>query len=59
MSKIIEEAVKAATEYDAAMKELDERLIRMSPYEQMKKQAELVDNTIKVLSGKPLKPTIC
>lgn len=46
-------------EYDAAMKELDERLIRMSPYEQMKKQAELVDNTIKVLSGKPLKPTIC
>ena len=46
-------------EYDSAMKELDDRLLRMSPYEQMKKQAELVDNTIKVLSGKPLKPIIC
>ena len=46
-------------EYDNAIKELDERLLRMSPYEQMKKQAELVDNTIKVLAGKPLKPTVC
>ena len=46
-------------EYDAAMKELDERLLRMSPNEQMKKQAELVDSTMKVLSGKPLKMTTC
>lgn len=46
-------------EYDAVMKEIDERLSRMSPYEQMKKQGELVDSTLKVLSGKPLKMMTC
>jgi hypothetical protein len=46
-------------EYETAMKELDDRLLRMSPYEQAKKQAELVDSTLKVLSAKPLKPLIC
>ena len=50
---------QAEKEYDAAMKELDDRLLRMSPYEQMKKQAELVDNTLKVLSGKPMKMITC
>lgn len=50
---------QAEKEYDAAMKELDDRLLRMSPYEQMKKQAELVDNTLKVLSGKPMKMMTC
>lgn len=50
---------QAEKEYDAVMKELDERLQRMSPYEQMKKQGELVDSTMKVLSGKPLKMMTC
>ena len=50
---------QAEKEYDSVMKELDERLQRMNPYEQMKKQAELVDSTMKVLSGKPLKMMTC
>ena len=50
---------QAEKEYDAVMKELDERLVRMSPNEQMKKQAELVDSTLKVLSGKPMKMITC
>ena len=50
---------QAEKEYDGVMKELDERLQRMSPYEQMKKQGELVDSTMKVLSGKPLKMMTC
>lgn len=50
---------QAEKEYDATMKELEDRLLRMSPYEQMKKQAELVDSTLKVLSGKPLKMQTC
>lgn len=50
---------QAEKEYDTVMKELDERLQRMSPYEQMKKQGELVDSTLKVLSGKPLKMMTC
>lgn len=50
---------QADKEYDAVMKELEERLIRMSPYEQMKKQAELVDSTMKVLGAKPMKIITC
>ena len=50
---------QAEKEYDAVMKELEERLVRMSPVEQMKKQAELVDSTLKVLSGKPMKMMTC
>ena len=46
-------------EYDAVMKELEERLARMSPSEQLKKQAEMVDSTLKVLSGKPMKMITC
>ena len=46
-------------EYDAVMKELEERLVRMSPSEQLKKQAEMVDSTLKVLSGKPMKMITC
>ena len=42
-------------EYEDTMKQLDERLERMSPYNVMKNQAELADNMAKVLSGKPLK----
>lgn len=50
---------QAEKEYDAVMKELEERLVRMSPYEQMKKQAELVDSTMKVLGAKPTKIITC
>ena len=50
---------QAEKEYDAVMKELEERLVRMSPVEQMKKQAELVESTLKVLSGKPMKMITC
>lgn len=50
---------QAEREYDAVMKELDERLLRMSPVEQIKKQGELLDGTLKVLSGKPLKMMTC
>lgn len=50
---------QADKEYEAVMKEIDDRLLRMSPYEQMKKQGELVDSTMKVLSGKPLKMQTC
>ena len=42
-------------EYEGAMKDLTDRLERMSPYNVMKQQAELTDNLAKVLSGKPLK----
>lgn len=42
-------------EYEDTIKQLDERLERMSPYNIMKNQAELADNMAKVLSGKPLK----
>lgn len=42
-------------EYDATMKELDDRLLRMSPLEQLKKQGEMTEATLKVLSGKPMK----
>ena len=45
----------ADKEYEDVMKALTERLDRMSPWEIMKKSAELVDNTIKVLAGKPMK----
>ena len=42
-------------EYQDVMDELTKRLERMSPWEIMKKSAELVDNTSKVLGAKPLK----
>lgn len=51
-SMLIAEADK---ELDAVMKELEERLQRMSPYEVMKRNAEMVDNMIKIQGGKPLK----
>lgn len=41
-------------EYETTMKELDDRLLRMSPSEQLKRQAEITENTIKVLGGKPM-----
>lgn len=50
---------QAEKEYDATMEELTKRLERMSPYEQMKKQAELVDSQAKILSGKPMKMITC
>ena len=46
---------QAKEEYDKVMDELVKRLERMSPWEIMKKSAELVDNTSKVLGAKPLK----
>ena len=42
-------------EYEAAMKELDERLAYMSPEEVTKRNAEMVENQFKIASGKPLK----
>lgn len=41
-------------EKDKAIEALDKRLERMSPYEVMKKQAELVENMIKAQKGVPL-----
>jgi hypothetical protein len=46
---------QAEKEYQDVMDELTKRLERMSPWEIMKKSAELVDNTSKVLGAKPLK----
>jgi hypothetical protein len=46
---------QAEKEYQDVMDELTKRLERMSPWEIMKKSAELVDNTSKVLAAKPLK----
>lgn len=42
-------------EKEAGTTELKERLTRMSPYEMMKREAELVENTIKARKGVPLK----
>lgn len=41
-------------EKESAMRVLDERLQRMSPYEVMKKQAELVQNMLQAKKGVPL-----
>ena len=41
-------------EKEAALRSLDERLQRMSPYEVMKKQAELVQDMIQAKKGVPL-----
>lgn len=41
-------------EKENAMRSLDERLQRMSPYEVMKRQAELVDSMIQAKKGTPL-----
>ena len=41
-------------EYDAAMDELTKRLERMSPYEIMKKNAELAQNMVEILKQKPM-----
>lgn len=41
-------------EYDATMDELTKRLERMSPYELMKKNAELTQNMVDILKYKPL-----
>lgn len=46
---------QADKEYDAVMKELTERLESMSPWEMLKKQAELTDSMEKILKGKPMK----
>ena len=40
--------------YDNAMKDLTERLTRMSPYEVTKRNAEMVDNQFKIASGKAM-----
>ena len=42
-------------EYDAAIEELNKRLERMSPWSQMKLQAEMMDSMSKILAGKPMK----
>lgn len=42
-------------EYDAAIEELNKRLERMTPWSQMKLQAEMMDNMAKILAGKPMK----
>lgn len=45
----------AKEEYNDAMKSLTERLERMTPYEQMKKQAELTENMKTIMGAKPMK----
>lgn len=50
---------QADKEYDGVMEELVKRLERMSPYEIMKRQAELVDSMLKVLAGTPLPMSTC
>jgi hypothetical protein len=42
-------------EYENAIKSLDERLERMSPYNVMKNQAELTDSMGKIIGQKPMK----
>ena len=42
-------------EYDAAIEELNKRLERMTPWSQMKLQAEMMDSMAKILAGKPMK----
>jgi hypothetical protein len=46
---------QAQKEYDDTMNELMKRLERMSPWEIMKKSAELADNMSKILATKPMK----
>lgn len=46
---------QADNEEKEAMEDLTKRLERMSPWEMMKKQAELAESMEKVLKGKPLK----
>ena len=46
---------QADKEYEDAMKELTERLEQMTPWEILKRQAELAESMEKILRGKPLK----
>lgn len=48
-------ANRAEKEYEDAMKSLEERLQRMSPYDLMGKQAELTENLKVVMGAKPIK----
>lgn len=50
---------QAKDEYDEAIKQLDERLERMSPYNLMKQQAELTDSMAKIIGQKPMKMIVC
>ena len=51
-------SAQADKEYEDTMKELRERLSRMTPYKVMEQQAQLTDNMAKVMSGIPLKMTV-
>lgn len=46
---------QADKEYEDTMRELSERLHRMSPWELMKRDAEMTESMKTVLSGKPMK----
>ena len=48
-------ASQSEKEYDAAIEELNKRLERMTPWSQMKLQAEMMDSMAKILAGKPMK----
>lgn len=48
----------ARNERDTAINELKERLQRLSPYETMKRDAEMADNLKKIISMTPLKPKV-
>lgn len=50
---------QAENEYKEAMDDLTKRLERMSPNEILKKQAEMVESTMKILNGKPMKIITC
>lgn len=49
---------QAEKEYEVAIKSLEDRLERMSPFNVMKNQAELTDNMSKILGQKPMKMII-
>jgi hypothetical protein len=46
---------QADKEYDAVMKELEERLDRMAPWNTIEKQAQMTKNMIIVQAGTPMK----
>ena len=48
-------ASQAESEYNDTIEQLNKRLERMSPYNQLQQQAALVDNMSKILAGHPMK----
>lgn len=49
---------QAKDEYDDAMKELTERLSRMTPYKIMEQQSKMADDMAKIMANKPMLPIV-